>query len=299
LRQQFELSQRLGASIIPIRPNSKAYDMVALRQRGYKTLVEAKRRGTRAPDLYAWFDDSGHTKKKNCGIITSQHLLIVDFDDTDTYWQFVAEYPVFANTYTVKSIRGYHCYYHTLEPISAITSKWEKVELFYGGRVILAEGSRIGTHIYKAGILKRVLTLHSALSLPMVEERKPDNAEAFPFRAPHNNLPSNETSLLKGGLYRGIIRDVKQQISTLELAQRYTILQDKGTYHLGRCPVHNDNHPSFRVAGGRATCAVPGCKLYDERALDVIELHSRINDLPYRDSIAILAKELGLINDNS
>ena len=191
---------------------------------------------------------------------------------------------------TVKSPNGHHCYFRTQEAIpDNIISTWPDVEIKSNGDCILCPPSRIGRHIYRRiGIIDEPFTLRNILSLPMAEVR--DRRDFSFFRAP----PRND-SIPQAKLYIGIISDIKSRLSVLELVQRYTEMANMGGYHIGCCPVHSDDRPSFRVAGNRCGCYRPDCKLYDKRALDIIEFHSRLFDLSYRDSIAILAGELGLI----
>lgn len=288
--------EQFDTSVLPIKANSKEYDMAALRQRGYRTLSAAKERRTKAPDIIAWWDNGTRKEEtRNVALVTTSHLLIVDFDNEESYRRFYDDYTVFAHTLTVKTPRGYHLYYDVTEPISQdIISTWPKVELFHNGGVVLCPPSQIDGIEYEYvdnGLMSNsvMLTISRADVLPMVEKRERTNGFSS-FR-----VPSALDCPPKAKLYKGVITDIKQRLSCLDLASRYTDMQDRGTYHLGCCPGHDDAHPSFRVAGGRAVCAVQSCKLYDARALDVIELHSRLCGLSYRDSIAILAKELGLV----
>ena len=289
MKKQLEIYQRLEISIIPIQLDSKAYDMSALRRRGYRTLADAKRRGVRISDLLSWFG-GGTRKKRNCALVTTANLFVLDFDSEDAYWRFVGECPIWASTMTIKSPHGYHCYFRTQEAVpDNVVSIWPDVEIKHSGDCILCPPSRIKYHVYRRiGIVDEPFMLRSILSLPMVEAQDRENFSFF-------RVPPIDNTVSKAHLYMGVISDIKLRLSVLELARRYTEMIDQAGYHIGCCPAHNDRHPSFRVASGRAVCAVPGCRLYDPRALDQIELHSRLHGLNYHDSIAILAGELGLI----
>ena len=79
MKQQLELYQQLNTSVVPIQPDSKAYDKLAWQSRGYKSLTDLKRRGAKVPDLLSWFG-GGARKRRSCARITTEHLFDLDFD---------------------------------------------------------------------------------------------------------------------------------------------------------------------------------------------------------------------------
>ena len=62
VKQQLELYRKLNTSIVPIQPDSKAYDKLAWQERGYKSLADLKQRGIKVSDLITWF--AGGARKK-------------------------------------------------------------------------------------------------------------------------------------------------------------------------------------------------------------------------------------------
>lgn len=299
MKQQIELYRQLNTSLVPIQANSKAYDKLAWQERGYKSLADLKRRGIKAPDIIAWWD-SGTRKKRNTAIVTTDHLLVLDFDSEDQYRRFCASMPIWSQTMTVKSPNGYHCYYRTEQAIpDNLKSKWPEVEVKANGDCILCPPSQIDRKWYhRIGIIKWPLLIPRAASIGLLEER--DNPFSFtcandiePSQPREHSEPQGERS---ERLYIGVIRDIKERLSMLELAMRYTELRPSGGgCFIGLCPAHEDDKPSFRVAGNRCGCFRQDCRLYDKRGLDIVEFHSRLHRLECRESVAILAAEAGLI----
>ena len=80
-----------------------------------------------------------------CGRVSK--LLVIDFDDALRYQRFCRHLPQYADTYTVKTKRGFHLYYRTMEKVPS--------HQFDGGDIkgersyVVAPPSEIGTHIYR------------------------------------------------------------------------------------------------------------------------------------------------------
>ena len=79
-----------------------------------------------------------------CGRVS--RLLVIDFDDALRYQRFCRHLPQYAETYTVKTKRGFHVYYRTSEKVPS--------HQFDGGDIkgersyVVAPPSTIGGHIY-------------------------------------------------------------------------------------------------------------------------------------------------------
>lgn len=300
MKQQLDLYRQLNTPLVPIQANSKAYDKLAWQERGYRSLADLKQRGIKVPDIIAWWESGARKKERNTAIATTDHLFVLDFDSEDQYWRFCSEMPILAQTMTVKSPNGYHCYFRTQEAIpSNLKSKWPEVEVKASGDCILCPPSRIDLKWYhRIGIIRDPLVIPRAASIGLLEERE----RPFSFTCANDIEPilSKERSKPQGErsdrLYRGVIRDIKERLSMLELAMKYSELQPSGGgCFIGLCPAHDDDKPSFRVAGNRCGCFRQDCRMYDKRGLDIIEFHSRLHQVDYRGSIAILAEGLGLI----
>ncbi len=80
-----------------------------------------------------------------CGRVS--RLLVIDFDDALRYQRFCRHLPQYAETYTVKTKRGFHVYYRTSEKVPS--------HQFDGGDIkgersyVVAPPSRIGGHVYR------------------------------------------------------------------------------------------------------------------------------------------------------
>jgi hypothetical protein len=320
MKQQLDLYRQLNTSLVPIQENSKAYDKLAWQERGYQSLADLKERGIKAPDILSWWG-SGARKKRNVALVTTDHLLVLDFDTEDIYWRFCSTMPIWAQTMTIKSPHGYHCYYRTEQAIpSNLKSQWQDVEIKHSGDCILCPPSQIGRRWYhRIGIVEDPLVIPRAESIGFVEQgpvaqwlehdsykvevpgSSPGGAtdDIFLFTCANDVSHKANASLKASGersLYKGIIQDIKERLSMLELAMRYTDMLPSGDgCFIGLCPAHEDTKPSFRVVGNRCGCFRQNCRLYDNRGLDIIEFHSRLFGLDCRGSIAELAEGLELI----
>lgn len=80
-----------------------------------------------------------------CGRVSK--LLVIDFDDGLRYQRFCRHLPQYADTYTVKTKRGFHLYYRTVEKVPS--------HQFDGGDIkaersyVVAPPSVIGDHVYR------------------------------------------------------------------------------------------------------------------------------------------------------
>ncbi len=80
-----------------------------------------------------------------CGRVSK--LLVIDFDDVLRYQRFCRHLPQFADTYTVKTKRGFHLYFRTMEKVPS--------HQFDGGDVkaersyVVAPPSAIGNFVYR------------------------------------------------------------------------------------------------------------------------------------------------------
>ena len=96
-------------------------------------------------EISAWFTQNITAIGIVCGQISK--LLVIDFDDHFTYMQFLKDYPVYADTFTVKTKRGYHLYFETHQYVDS--------HHFNGGDIkgeksyVVASPSVINGHQYK------------------------------------------------------------------------------------------------------------------------------------------------------
>ena len=77
--------------------------------------------------------------------------------------------------------------------------------------------------------------------------------------------------------------DARPDLDVVEMASRFTELEDRGSYYLGLCPLHPEKHHSFAVypnpgGSGRWVC------FHDNESGDAIALYARMKQIGYREA---------------
>jgi len=101
--------------------------------------------------LNQWMEQPFNSYGIICGRV-SQGIIVIDFDCPDLYFQFVSQFTTLANTYTVKTRRGYHLYFKTRFPVSS--RHFDNCDIKGDGGYIVGAGSIIDGHEYT--IIKNV-----------------------------------------------------------------------------------------------------------------------------------------------
>ncbi len=131
---------RAGFSVIPVRGN---YSPDQPKKPAIKWRPFQRRLATEA-EINASFSGKVGALGIVCGRVSK--LVVIDFDDHLRYQRFCRHLPQYAATYTVKTRRGYHLYFRTIEKVPS--------HQFDGGDIkgersyVLAPPSRIGDFAY-------------------------------------------------------------------------------------------------------------------------------------------------------
>lgn len=141
LKKRAKQLARAGYSAIPVHGNNSPTEpkRPAVSWRKYQRQI--------ATD--AEIERSFHDKATALGIVCGRvsKLLVIDFDDALRYQRFCRHLPQYANTYTVKTKRGFHLYYRTTQKVPS--------HQFDGGDIkgersyVVAPPSKIGSHVYR------------------------------------------------------------------------------------------------------------------------------------------------------
>lgn len=131
-----------GYSVIPIRGDTSVAEpkKPAIKWRAYQRRVASRR------ELDSMFDGRAWALAVVCGQVS--RLLVIDFDDHLRYQRFCRHMPQYADSYTVKTRRGYHVYFRTREKVPS--------HQFDGGDIkgersyVVAPPSVIAGYEYKA-----------------------------------------------------------------------------------------------------------------------------------------------------
>lgn len=211
-------------------------------------------------------------------------LVVLDFDKAPEYVFWRSKHRGEAQSYTVKTRRGWHVYLWMIDaPVQ--TFKMIGGEIKATGYVV-GEGSvHESGWIYRTACEGKIIVVESLASvgikaiMPEKPEEMPEGREITP------------TSTDKTG---GVVERIKDAISITGYLARWTDLRPKGdgTY-VGICPFHRDTNPSLQVwpKERRAYCHSPGCKAH--RKCDVITCAQLAFNVSVQEAIRILAQELG------
>lgn len=169
--EQAQQFLELGFSILPLTGKKPAHMMRWSIYRQFKPTSQ---------QVDIWFTDEIVTGYGIvCGKI-SENLLIIDFDDESRYANFIAQFPALAETFTVKTRRGFHVYLQTEKPFRS--KSFAGVDLKGEGGYVVGVGSIVGDHYY---------TIHQEHSIQRISEALIDEVEAF-LMPPKNHVPSSE-----------------------------------------------------------------------------------------------------------
>ena len=85
------------------------------------------------------------TYHKGYAILTGEinNITVYDFDNTDTYFQYLEKYPILKEAYTVKTKRGYHVYLKYDSRIRNTTNDEVKIDTRGNGGIVYGPGTNI------------------------------------------------------------------------------------------------------------------------------------------------------------
>lgn len=255
----------LGVELVPLQPKSKSII------RGFGPHL---RRISQPGEAIAWFGE----RRCNLGLVCGGRagLAVLDFDQVGDYLDWRAGADDLAQTYTVKTWRGFHVY---LWAGDIPSGRVGQVEVKGRGAVIMAAPSvHPSGAVYYAIEPGAAILQASPKNLPLLSElgkEKPGGQAARP--AP----------VLAGGT--DLVGRIKAAWPILDMAQAMTRLHSRdGRWFHGLCPLHSEKEPSFWVDAERG---VFGCFSCQARG-DVINLYALRYGLTVQDAIREMARKL-------
>lgn len=87
-----------------------------------------------------------------------------------------------------------------------------------------------------------------------------------------------------------VIQKIKDVATIREVVEDYVPLQKRGVNYVGKCPFHDDNHPSFYVSPARNYCKCFVC----QEGGDPIRFLMKHENIGFIDAIRLLAKKYGI-----
>ncbi|MBL8161686.1 MAG: bifunctional DNA primase/polymerase [Anaerolineae bacterium] len=192
IHQSAETYVSQGWSIIPLYGEA---DSTRPKQPPIKWQDYQKRLPT-SRELGMWFMTH---KYPAMGIVTGgiSNLVVLDFDSTDLYLAFASACPQLVNTYTVKTARGRHLYFHTPALIAVPSCKIPGLDVQADGRYVVAPPSMINGHRYtiQGDLPPHILTPSDVEQIKQFL-RASDNSSHSPARpAARQTHPAQQPSL--------------------------------------------------------------------------------------------------------
>ena len=284
-----------GFSVAPAQPKSK---VTLMRWR----LLENKQ-PTKA-DLYNWFSLGVANMALVCGTGSFKRLLVLDFDDPLHAENFEKRAGSLAKTLIETTGRGFHFFYLVDNPTTKVFTECEALGL---GHLCLTSpsihptGSTYQFVTSAADPTPRVDNQESILvvqteTLFTLLSEKPNPRDRKSFLPPSiaKAVKPNREAKKAGNTFQDTVSRVKEIVSIVSLAKQLTELtpSGRGRYWLGKCPFHQDEHPSFWVDDelGLWGCFVSNCQ--GHRGGDVINLIALVQNISNGDAVRVLAKEL-------
>jgi hypothetical protein len=222
----------------------------------------------------SWF--STQNIAMNTGVILDKGLTVLDFDSVAAYFRWRLQHTALAETYTVKTARGYHLYYY-LEQRLAHSKKFESGDIKATGIVVAPPSTHPTGYVYqvmKAGEIKQIENVdcfglkHFDANVEFQSERKPSNGNS-------------------------LVQRIKQQVDIVHYLNEYTDLKwFSKDYMMGLCPFHKDSNLSLVVypAEDICYCFSPNCPAH--RRTDVINCAAFINHSTVSEAVLFLARKL-------
>lgn len=281
------LFYRSGFSVVPLKPRSK------------QPLVKWSQFQQEQPPesvVKSWFLG----QDVNLGIVTGYNgLTVIDFDDFTEYtrWQtWIAQLPnyrVIKRAFAVRSRRGVHVYFRSLQPVRNQHIGKIDIKGRYGlvtGPGSVHESGAIYTPLTPFFIptieaLSDVLPAQLLLSVqdvhPVIQTVSPPLPVSDPWEAAargFDNLPGDD-----------LIAKVRKVFS-IEQFFRSPLRKSGDHFYVTQCPFHDDQKPSFWIDTEHQVCGCFVCNF--PKPLDVINLYGLLYGLNNRDAILTLARML-------
>jgi len=251
------LWQLKGWQVVPVQPNSKR--LVAT----YGIYLNKADSGVK---VNFWFQERG----VNLAVVPPwDEGVILDFDDIEVYKQFCGVWPDLASSYTESTPRGgRHIFLRTSVPIPRGLVLRPGIEV---KQIALVYPSKVEGRYYQIEVPGEILTfnVHEALQ-PFIDtegNKLPVSPRAHIMGRPVVNYWHKKE-------YPGFITDLKARWPILDYLSYFEpklVLTGHGRWLVGRCPWHDDQHPSLWVDCERNLWGCHGCGAHG----DILNWHAR------------------------
>lgn len=268
-----------GFSVIPMKYYSKQPPIKWDRYKFESAATE---------QLRYWF----RSDLSNIALVTGyNNLVVIDFDVYDVFEYWYATYPI--NTYMVKSRRGVHVYLQINQlpenhhnPLLDIKSKFGYVLIppsihpsgAQYGRMTDFPIMRIDklSDVLPDEYLPEPIKVVNDIQKTEYDYRNHEIADPWAIADQAAEVPANAVEVIRGR---------HPLLSYFPRAERTSA---DGRWWVCQCPFHDDKNPSFWIDTVKRIC---GCRVCNIAAMDVINLHARLNKISNRQAILELIKK--------
>lgn len=266
---------RLGAGLIPCYTGSKSI---------LQGFGPSKRVITQEYQAERYFERDGY----NLAVSLPEALFCLDFDDSQLFQDWSESLPAELQvTYTESTPRGMHLFYRGVVPAGLRLVPGVEVK-----KTVLVSPSTVNGLRYVSVGIRGFLEISDVKTLLFSLL----SSDPSPIRSSPSERPLVEKA---GG--DDLVSQIKRAWPILLTASRLTDLKPspvgQSRWYLGKCPLHDDEHPSFWVDTQRGVwgCFNPACPGYSgdgpepARAHDVINLVAMSEGITNGDAIRRLA----------
>lgn len=217
----------------------------------------------------------------NIALVTGKselgNLVILDFDNVPEFVRWRQENDF--QTRIDQTRRGFHIYFWVE------CDDWYEgeFEVKQQGQTILLPPSIASGWKYKifedAEIMKvdRLEDVTACRSIPQSREKAHRRAQVnLTITGDHNVV-----FFPYSGDSRSIFRDIRNHLSLLDYLSEFQPVRQSERFYMAFCPGHEDTNRSLSIdnLNGLCSCFNPGCKLHNERGLDVVGLHATLRGI--------------------
>ena len=252
-------------------------------------------------EIRVWFSK----QHLNLALVTGhQGLTVLDFDDALAYsrWlRWCAKRQLYAQvvarkTYRVRTSRGMHVYTRLPAGTRTRALRDSGLDIKSQGGYVLAppsvhpSGAEYMAVQPNAPILSiQVLSDVLPAEVLVDEEPRPSGVQLPKVRPPTTDDPWVAAEQPDHG--DSVVEKIKGGLTLEEFFPLRTKPAQGGRYWMTRCPFHDDKNPSMWLDLEVQRCGCfAGCT---DKAIDVIDLYARLNDLSNAEAIRVLARMVG------
>ena len=217
----------LGYSVIPLLGVGEQPKAPAVAWSTYQ------KRRAELGELGKWFVRDEH---KALGIVCGSisGIIVLDFDDGNTFNTFTGRHPELAKTYTVKTRRGWHLYYRLPLHQRLPSRSAPGLDLLAEGKYVVAPPSTIDGFLYQTerGGMPRQLDnreMQAIWSFVQSRSEKPSKTAYLPLETARRALTPEQAVAGEIEAYGGVSGAIPEQVSERDLLRLYKVITaDRG-----------------------------------------------------------------------